>query len=514
MAGENLNVTYVKVYTNDSLEKIARRHFTTVEKILELNPEIKDANLIEKGDTLRIPTTVFENSNKEEQALVGDTLEFSHKNVANDTTIVANSALSDSLNVVNKNDSVKSDSTYIDSTKVALSNDSNMTSKENEPEVVTSNIKEQSEKTSFWDTTAGTVTKTVLAFGLGFLAFKIGKSAIKYVKNGMAKTSSVTKNATAVGQEISQLKPTAEASKKVAEIEKIMSQPTDYAKVANSYVSEAPSKAIHDALQKEYDKMAVMRPTRESNAAVRDTLKQLRGKNNIDYKELIESRIPLKPTASQHNKAQAMYEDLFRGEIQSPESKKIVEAIEKQLSQPTDYAKVANSYVSEAPSKAMHDALQKEYDKMAIRSKSTPKRKKTRAKKEHRYNVHNDGKPKNLKELMAQRKKEKIEKSAKYIIGKDAKSAEKSAELKQKLEHQEYLASIGLGSAKPTKSSGMTWSKYAQEHGTNYQAPKSGVAEVDRIAAEIIQKNRQREFVPFSYVSSTRPNLDFKYVNS
>ena len=130
MAGENLNVTYVKVYTNDSLEKIARRHFTTVEKILELNPEIKDANLIEKGDTLRIPTTVFENSNKEEQALVGDTLEFSHKNVANDTTIVANSALSDSLNVVNKNDSVKSDSTYIDSTKVALSNDSNMTSKE------------------------------------------------------------------------------------------------------------------------------------------------------------------------------------------------------------------------------------------------------------------------------------------------------------------------------------------------------------------------------------------------
>ena len=55
----------------------------------------------------------------------------------------------------------------------------------------------------------------------------------------------------------------------------------------------------------------------------------------------------------------------------------------------------------------------------------------------------------------------------------------------------EYLKSIGLGDAKPTSSSGMTWAKYAQEHGTTYTQPVSGVVEADKQAARIIEANKQ-----------------------
>ncbi len=44
-----------------------------------------------------------------------------------------------------------------------------------------------------------------------------------------------------------------------------------------------------------------------------------------------------------------------------------------------------------------------------------------------------------------------------------------------------------LGSAHATPSSGMTWQKYAQQHGTTYTPPTSGVAEADRRAAKIIK---------------------------
>ena len=69
MAGEIQNVSYVKIYSGDTLEKIAKRHFTTVEKLMELNPKIEDKNVILKGDTLKIPVTIFENQDGEIQEI-------------------------------------------------------------------------------------------------------------------------------------------------------------------------------------------------------------------------------------------------------------------------------------------------------------------------------------------------------------------------------------------------------------------------------------------------------------
>ena len=50
---------------------------------------------------------------------------------------------------------------------------------------------------------------------------------------------------------------------------------------------------------------------------------------------------------------------------------------------------------------------------------------------------------------------------------------------------------IQLGTANATPSSGMTWKKYAEQHGTTYTPPTSGVGEADRRAAEIIKKNAE-----------------------
>ena len=45
----------VTVREGDSLSRIARRHGTTVERILELNPRLRDADAIRPGDELRVP---------------------------------------------------------------------------------------------------------------------------------------------------------------------------------------------------------------------------------------------------------------------------------------------------------------------------------------------------------------------------------------------------------------------------------------------------------------------------
>lgn len=45
---------YYKIEPGDNLHKIAAKHGTTVYKLLILNPQIKDPNLIYAGDSLRI----------------------------------------------------------------------------------------------------------------------------------------------------------------------------------------------------------------------------------------------------------------------------------------------------------------------------------------------------------------------------------------------------------------------------------------------------------------------------
>ncbi|MCM1010352.1 MAG: hypothetical protein NC390_05705 [Fusobacterium sp.] len=48
-----------------------------------------------------------------------------------------------------------------------------------------------------------------------------------------------------------------------------------------------------------------------------------------------------------------------------------------------------------------------------------------------------------------------------------------------------------LGTAQPTSSKGMTWAKYAEEHGGTYTKPVSNVAHADRLAEEAIARNKQ-----------------------
>lgn len=54
---------------------------------------------------------------------------------------------------------------------------------------------------------------------------------------------------------------------------------------------------------------------------------------------------------------------------------------------------------------------------------------------------------------------------------------------------------IQLGTANATPSSGMTWKKYAEQHGTTYTPPTSGVGEADRRAAAIIKGNQEKQRV-------------------
>lgn len=47
-----------------------------------------------------------------------------------------------------------------------------------------------------------------------------------------------------------------------------------------------------------------------------------------------------------------------------------------------------------------------------------------------------------------------------------------------------------LGTAEPTSSRGMSWAKYAQEHGIKYTSPEvSGVVRADQLAQEVIERN-------------------------
>ena len=45
---------YYTIKKGDTLSAIAVKHRTTVEKLMSLNPQIKNANLIYAGDTIRI----------------------------------------------------------------------------------------------------------------------------------------------------------------------------------------------------------------------------------------------------------------------------------------------------------------------------------------------------------------------------------------------------------------------------------------------------------------------------
>lgn len=47
-------MTYV-VKSGDTLHSIARRHGTTVGRILQLNPQIKNPNLIFPGQVIQLP---------------------------------------------------------------------------------------------------------------------------------------------------------------------------------------------------------------------------------------------------------------------------------------------------------------------------------------------------------------------------------------------------------------------------------------------------------------------------
>lgn len=116
--------------------------------------------------------------------------------------------------------------------------------------------------------------------------------------------------------------------------------------------------------------------------------------------------------------------------------------------------------------------------------------------------------------MFAQRKREARRKQkSTYIIGRDAKGAEQLKTLRAELQREEYLRSIGLGTAKPTQSSGMSWTKYAQEHGVQYTAPTSGVAEAERRAAETINANARKN-APFWTTTSTEPGLNFEYITA
>lgn len=80
-----------------------------------------------------------------------------------------------------------------------------------------------------------------------------------------------------------------------------------------------------------------------------------------------------------------------------------------------------------------------------------------------------------------------------YDLAKPAKLLHRE---KQKMYNQlfgygngKHPSNTPLGTAQPTSSRGMTWTKYAQEHGGTYTRPFSDVAHADRLAEEAIARN-------------------------
>ena len=52
--GASNGAQYHKIVTGDTLGKIAKKYGTTVDRLMALNPHIKNANLIYAGDTIRV----------------------------------------------------------------------------------------------------------------------------------------------------------------------------------------------------------------------------------------------------------------------------------------------------------------------------------------------------------------------------------------------------------------------------------------------------------------------------
>ena len=52
--GASNGAQYYKIVPGDTLGKIAKKYGTTVDRLMALNPHIKNANLIYAGDTIRV----------------------------------------------------------------------------------------------------------------------------------------------------------------------------------------------------------------------------------------------------------------------------------------------------------------------------------------------------------------------------------------------------------------------------------------------------------------------------
>ncbi len=166
----------------------------------------------------------------------------------------------------------------------------------------------------------------------------------------------------------------------------------------------------------------------------------------------------------------------------SADAEKSLRRVKKQLSKPTDYKKVIESQISHAPTKSEHNKRLREL-REAYNGTKIPKYKKGR-----KYAT--------LKKKIIEQKRQ--------------------AKLKQNMQKQreEYLHSIGLGTAKPSQSTGITWKKYLEERGFNYTPKVSGAVEADIRAAQIIAENAKKQQNQISqFVStSTNPNLKFQYL--
>ena len=417
MAGE---VTNIKLYYGDTLEQVARRHFTTVDEILKMNPNIKNPELITVGDTLKVPSTIFDKQSSAEENV---------------------------------------DSVIVKNTSASIAKIKNETKSEKE------------------DNGEGSL-KSVLTAGAGMIAgaalacvyFKRGNIA-SGIKRLVGQTGKVAKKTPAP------MVPTAEAKEAIVKVETQLSRPTDYKAAADSLIPKvAPN---HAAKQKELDEAfrALTPDTEKAVAQVKKNLSQ-----HVDYKGIIDARIPKVPTAAEHAAKQKELNEAFQA--LTPEAEQALNRVKTQLNEATDYKAVIDSRISQAPTKAEHNKRLAE-----------------------------------LREYFDGTRIPKYRKGRKYTNLKEKMNADKrQARVKQNTPEQreEYLRSIGLGTAEPTQSSGLTWKKYLEERGRTYTPPVSGVVEADRRAAQNIAENlkKQQEQFPQFVSTSTIPELNFKYVIS
>ena len=282
MAGEVSNVSYVKIYGGDTLEKIAKRHFTTVEKLMELNPKIEDKNVILKGDTLKIPVTIFENQEEEIQGVsqkMADRVELNN--------------LLDSAKVENPVDTIQ----IKQEVKTVQPAEAPAAKQVETPAVTKENS--GSEENNIGKILFGASLGILAAIGL----FGTGKG-VKFLMKKLTKNKAVIKEVmhepkvnVAVQNPVSAMKPTPEAQAKIAAIEKQLAEPTDYKKVAESYISNKPSRRAHKAKQKEYDALAIEPQNTETvttnkrSLKVRNRKKRYRNNNQPkNLKELMDKR--------------------------------------------------------------------------------------------------------------------------------------------------------------------------------------------------------------------------------